>query len=75
MSRLLFIAAVFGLVYWLLKSYRRQDTGTDSPRPTVEDMVRCAECGVHFPRSEGIMAGGKFYCSQEHYRAHANRTE
>jgi uncharacterized protein len=31
-------------------------------------MVRCAQCGVHLPRSEGVAAGGDFFCSEEHRR-------
>jgi len=33
-----------------------------------EDMVRCAVCGVHLPRSESFTSRGQFYCSDEHRR-------
>ena len=72
MSRLLFLLAVVIVVYLLLKSYRKQP-----PKPDVyaqaEDMVRCAQCGVHLPRSESILAGGNFYCSDEHRRQHTSK--
>ena len=76
MSRLIFIVAIAAVVYLLLKSYRNrisgeQPQGRPEPPPAhAEDMVRCVHCGVHLPRSESIMSGGKFYCSEEHRRAH-----
>lgn len=74
MSKLLFIAAVVAVVYLLLKSYRGRIAGEKPParaEPAVraEDMVRCVQCGVHLPRSEAIMSGGKFFCSEAHRRA------
>jgi len=60
------------LVYWVLKSYRRRvDHGEQKP-PVAggEDMVQCAQCGVHLPRSESITTQGRFFCSTEHQRAH-----
>lgn len=68
MSRLLFIIAAVIVVYLLLRSYRRQVPRQD--KPTVEDMVRCAHCGVHLPRSESIQADGQFFCSAEHRDAY-----
>jgi uncharacterized protein len=72
MSRLLFLLAVVIVVYLLLKSYRRKPPQQDVPG-SAEEMVRCAKCGVHVPRSESIMAGGKFYCSDAHRREHATK--
>ena len=68
MSRLLLLIAIAAVVYLLLKSYRRSPPvrrGT-----AAEDMVRCAYCGVHLPKSEGILSGGKFFCSIEHRDAY-----
>lgn len=76
MSRLIFFIAVMVVVYLLLKSYRSRISGesapgrTEPPPARAEDMVRCVQCGVHLPRSESIMAGGNFYCCEEHRRAH-----
>jgi uncharacterized protein len=59
------------LVYWILKSYRRSIERTSAPPPARnEDMVRCERCGVHLPRSEGLLAQGRFYCTPEHQREH-----
>jgi uncharacterized protein len=38
-----------------------------------EPMVRCAECGVHVPRSESVTSGSQSFCGQEHARAYAAR--
>ena len=32
----------------------------------IENMVRCATCEVHLPRSEAFLVNGDFYCSKEH---------
>ena len=39
-----------------------------------EPMVRCAECGVHAPRSESVNVGARSFCSAEHARAYDART-
>jgi uncharacterized protein len=72
MSRLLFFLAIAAVVYWLLKTYRKQPPGQDVP-DTTEDMVRCVQCGVHLPKSESILADGKFYCSDVHRRQHQSK--
>jgi len=48
----------------LIKSYRKNVPKQDNP--VAEDMVRCAHCGVHLPKSESILAGGNFFCCAEH---------
>ena len=75
MSRLLFLAVIITVVYWLLKSYRKQLPDKDEVQRPPEDMVRCAHCGVHLPKPESILADGKFYCSEAHHRAHVNKQE
>lgn len=63
------ILLVLGLLlaYAVLQSYRRRIDRPDSrTHKGAEDMVRCERCGIHLPRSEGLLASGKFYCSIEH---------
>ena len=67
MSRLIFLFAVAGLVYWLLKSYRKPLS--HKKEVVEEDMVQCAHCGVYLPRSESIAVAKKYYCSEAHRRA------
>ena len=31
-----------------------------------EQMVRCAHCGIHMPRSDAILTNGHTWCSQGH---------
>ena len=64
MSRLIFLFAIVALIYVLIKSYRR-DT-PDTIKTLTEDMVRCAQCGVHIPVSESIQAGDETYCCAAH---------
>ncbi|MBI5006387.1 MAG: hypothetical protein HZB95_04600 [Nitrosomonadales bacterium] len=75
MSRLLFLLAVIVVVFLLLRAYRRkaprqQDAAAEAE---AEEMVRCAKCGVHLPKSESILAGGNFYCSDAHRREHTSK--
>ncbi|CAN0618301.1 conserved protein of unknown function [Burkholderia multivorans] len=39
----------------------------------AEPMVRCAECGVHAPQGDAVLAGGEYFCSAEHAQRHAAR--
>jgi uncharacterized protein len=68
MSRLLMLFAIAAGVYWLLRSYGKDVSPQDNP--VVEDMVRCAHCGVHIPKSESILAGGNYFCGAEHRDAY-----
>lgn len=69
MSRLLFFAAIIAVVYFLLKSYRGGQSSSKEKAPDrAEDMVRCAQCGVHLPMSESILSEGKYFCSEAHRR-------
>lgn len=72
MARLIFILLAILVVYLLLKSYRRQLPKQDTSAAT-EDMVRCAQCGVHLPKSESILASGNFYCCDAHRRDHLSK--
>lgn len=75
MSRLLFLAVVIAVVYWLLKSYRRRLPKDEDRSGQAEDMVRCAQCGVHLPKRESILADGAYFCSEAHRRAHTGKSE
>jgi uncharacterized protein len=71
MSRLLLLFVIAAVVYLLIRSYRRKSEAA-AKEAVTEDMVRCAHCGVHLPRSESIRAGDKFYCCAEHRDAGRN---
>ena len=73
MAKLLVLIVVIAVVYWIVKRYARGAAAAASKRAEVrsEDMVRCAVCGVHLPKSDSLVAQGAFFCSEEHRRAHA----
>ena len=55
------------------RNNRRREAGTSSPaaprpRALAQDMLACAHCGVHIPRSEALVAGPQTYCCAEHQR-------
>ncbi len=75
MAKLLLLIAVFAVVVLLLKNYQRslsrqrdESQGAEGAPAASEDMVRCAQCGVHLPRSEGFLSQGSYFCSDEHRR-------
>lgn len=43
-------------------------------RQLPEPMIRCAECGVHAPKSDSVVAGGDVFCSRDHAQRYAART-
>jgi uncharacterized protein len=48
--------------------------GTASAPPQLADpLVRCAQCGVHMPSSEAIVAAGQRFCCADHARRFAAR--
>jgi len=71
-GKLLLILAAAVLVYFILRSYQRSLRRRGEPPAArgsaAEDMVRCARCGVHLPRSESVLSSGETYCSEEHRR-------
>jgi uncharacterized protein len=73
MSRLLFLLAVIVVVFLLLRAFRRQAPKQQDVPAAAEEMVRCAKCGVHLPKSESILSGGNHYCSDAHRREHTSK--
>ena len=41
-------------------------TRAEKSPPEIEQVLPCAQCGLLVPASEGVEAGGHFFCSQEH---------
>ena len=72
MAKIILLVLGLLLVYWILKGYRRsiERRGAPPPKQGSEDMVRCAHCGVHLPRSESVATQGRFFCTREHERLH-----
>lgn len=65
--KLMLLALGVWVIYLIFKSYGRSIKQDVEPRNEAgEDMVRCAHCGVHLPRSESIVSQGEFFCTNEH---------
>ncbi|MGB8856218.1 MAG: PP0621 family protein [Burkholderiales bacterium] len=75
MARLLLIALVGFIAYFLVKSYfnklnqpRRRSDAPGDDKNGEKTMVRCAHCGIHAPRADSVLENGKYFCSEEHLR-------
>lgn len=67
MLKILFLIGIIFLILAIVRTYQRSiQRGTPKPEPHVENMVKCAHCGVNLPRSEAIFSGGDFFCTSEH---------
>jgi uncharacterized protein len=79
-ARIYILIALAVIVVWLAVRYVRRKNIESQPPPNAadqqakqaesEDMVRCAHCNVHLPKSESSTSQGKFFCSDEHRRLH-----
>jgi len=74
LTKLLLIVIVAAVAYCFIRSHARRLARSQPPPPPAagEDMVRCAQCGVHLPKSESITTRGSYYCCDEHRRLHAS---
>jgi uncharacterized protein len=71
MGKLLVLVLLVVLAVWLVRRALRNGNRGEPPQagaPEVGDLVRCARCGVHLPRSEARQAEGRLYCGEEHAR-------
>lgn len=68
MFKILLLIAIGFVVLALFRAYQRSlgQPPSSARGNTVEDMVKCAHCGVNLPRSEAINSGGDFFCTPEH---------
>ena len=68
--KILLLIAIGFVVLALFRAYQRSlgQPSSSARENTVEDMVKCAHCGVNLPRSEAIYSGGEFFCTPEHQK-------
>ena len=45
---------------------------TEAPR-LAEPMIRCADCGVHAPKSDSVTVAGDTFCCAAHAQRHSAR--
>jgi uncharacterized protein len=70
-GRLILVILVVVLLAWLLRralAGRRGHDARGEGGAEAAELVSCAHCGVNLPRSEARTAGGRHYCSEEHWR-------
>ena len=71
MGRVVVLILLVVLAVWLIRrALRRPHSDKDPSRKTEvqRELVSCAHCGMHLPRSEARQAEGALYCSEEHAR-------
>jgi uncharacterized protein len=71
MVRLILIVVGVFIVIWLVRRALAGPRTAQPPAGSGEqkgELVSCAHCEVNLPRSEARSAGGRFYCSEEHWR-------
>jgi uncharacterized protein len=72
MGKFLFLLLLGIAAWWVFRAFLRArgqgQSGEGAQVPPTEDMVRCANCGVHLPRSESLLREGRLYCCDEHSR-------
>lgn len=66
--RLLLLVLIIWFLIWMFKKQFSQDTpdNNTSKADEAEDMLACAHCGTHVPKSLGVVDNDHFYCSKEH---------
>lgn len=70
MGKILLLAIAIWLVISVLKRYRQNiessTKSSESPEAIQEDMVQCAYCGVHLPKSDSLFVNNHYYCNIAH---------
>jgi uncharacterized protein len=68
MGRLIVLGLIVVLVVWLLRRALAAPAEPKEPVAPQGELVSCAHCGVNLPKAEARSAGGRSYCSEEHWR-------
>jgi uncharacterized protein len=69
--RFIVLIVLVVLAVWLIRRALQapaQKADLHKRTEAAGELVRCAHCGVHLPRSEARQAAGALYCSEEHAR-------
>ncbi len=65
--RLLLLIVAIWVGIMVVRHFLHAHRQAQSPRELPEqDMVRCAQCGVHLPKREALQTAGHFYCCDRH---------
>ena len=68
MSRLIVLLALGFSAYWLYRQVLGKLENKQDNAPAVEQkkMVKCCQCGVHFPENQRVTHDKQLFCSEEH---------
>jgi uncharacterized protein len=66
MSKLLLFAFLAFCAYLVFRGMSRPKGRPTEERRPAEEMVACAQCGVHLPEGESLRSGEHCYCSEAH---------
>ena len=66
MGKILLLAIAVWLLLSVLKRYRNSLETPTKQSPAAEDMVQCASCGLHLPKTDSIQKNGHYYCCTAH---------
>ena len=68
MLKWLFLFALGYVAYrWL--SHASASKSSSPTQERVEQMVKCAQCGIHFPQNEAVLDEGHHFCCEQHCAA------
>jgi uncharacterized protein len=78
-GKIIFWIGIFAAIYMAAKAYaviqrkgalakeEAQRRNTKAPTTkSLSELVVCAKCGVHLPKSEAVEKQQQFFCSKEH---------
>lgn len=68
MTKILIFALLAFCAYLFFRSLGRGRGGDSPPRGErpAQEMVACAQCGVHLPEGDSLRSGEHRYCCDEH---------
>ena len=64
--RLLFWIILIAAAFWLWRRIMHKGSKAKKSTQTTLPMVRCAQCGVHVPRTQALQNQDRWYCSRAH---------
>ena len=74
MKYLLLILLLCLVIFLLVVKRARPPSAKPKPEPPTvtlpQDMLSCAQCGLHLPRDEALPGRGGVFCSAAHRSAH-----
>ena len=68
--RFILLIVLVVVAFWVIRRALRSVNRPNIPEkpPLQGELVSCARCGMHLPRTEAREAGGALFCSEEHAR-------